>query len=81
MSFGCLPMEAPALSVHTAVRGSGRVARITVGRAFEEEVVTAAVISAIRDNHAGYDELLNEWLEPHRRKLSIKKCVRRIAGR
>jgi hypothetical protein len=72
---GCPRKEAQAIARHTAVRGSGRVGRTSAGRDLKEEVLTAAVIAAIRHTHTDYDELLSAGLD---RALARSRVADRV---
>lgn len=59
----CPPGEAQRIAGHTAVRGSGRVGRISAGLRLDEEALLLAVAAAIHHQRTEYEELLASGLD------------------
>jgi len=78
---GCPPGEARVIAAHTALRGSGRVGRTSVGRCLETDALTAAVIAAIRHRYTLYDELLMSGYSRSDARDSIREAVDRVIER
>jgi hypothetical protein len=78
---GCPPQEARAIAAHTAVRGSGRVGRMSAGRGLDPEALTAAVVAAIRHTHTSYDRLLMTGLNRMDARHSVRDAIDRVIER
>ena len=78
---GCPADRAQAIAVHTGRRGSGRVGRTAAGRALDGEVVTLAVVAAVRHTDTPYDDLLMSGIDRDEARWRIESEVEEILER
>jgi hypothetical protein len=77
----CPADRAHAIAVHTGRRGSGRVGRTAAGRALDCEVVTLAVVAAVRHADTPYDDLLMSGIDRDEARWRIEAQVEEILER
>ncbi|GAB2592497.1 hypothetical protein Aab01nite_37510 [Paractinoplanes abujensis] len=78
---GCPPDRAAEISLHTAVRGSGRVGRSAAGRALDPDAVTRAVVASIRHEDTPYDEMLMAGVPRDEARRRIRATIDGVMAR
>jgi hypothetical protein len=78
---GCPPERAEAIAKRTTLRGSGRVGRTVAGRGLDPEVITLAVIAAIRHQETDYDDLLASGMDRAEARARVGERVDQILDR
>ncbi|MEV6345360.1 DUF2293 domain-containing protein [Actinoplanes sp. NPDC051851] len=77
--FPAIPASrAMEISLHTALRGSGRVGRSAAGRALDPDAATRAVIASIRHEDTDYDTLLMSGVPRPEARDRIRPTIDRI---
>jgi hypothetical protein len=75
---GCPAERAREIAAHASVRGSGRVARSSAGRALSEGAVVSAVVASVRHVDTPYDQLLMSGVPRHEARRRIAVGVERV---
>jgi hypothetical protein len=75
---GCPAERAREIAAHASVRGSGRVARSSAGRALSEGAVVSAVVASVRHVDTPYDQLLMSGVPRHKARRRIGAGVETV---
>jgi hypothetical protein len=78
---GCTPERAEAIAKRATLRGSGRVGRTAAGRGLDPEVITLAVVAAIRHLETDYDDLLASGMDRAEARARVREQVDEILDR
>jgi hypothetical protein len=74
----CPAGRAAAIAAHSALRGSGRVARSAAGRSLQSRAVRLAVAASVRHLDTRYDELLMSGIDRAEARALVRRDVDRI---